>query len=219
MASVSKVKALVYGAIVSLVLSGDHFVDSFQSKSLSTTRKLTSLNEYVPSGFTKESYRKFKDAEKKKAAKQNLGGVGPRGFKSRSMQSFQEAMERGEASHLMPVFNAKDRIRKGELKAEDIPYMQRGGSWDNSDVKGAKKKNWLKSDKDYSGGGFRREQSVSIFGYGEGLDWSGTKAKKGPGEAAVTAGKFKKGYKAPNVKNMKVKKDDDKPKKTFFGMF
>jgi hypothetical protein len=121
MASASKVKALVYGAIISLVLSGDSFVDSFQSKSLSTTRKLTSLNEYVPSGFTKESYRKFKEDEKKKAAKINLGGVGPRGFKSRSMQSFQEAMERGEATHLMPVFNAKEKIKKGELKQEDIP--------------------------------------------------------------------------------------------------
>jgi hypothetical protein len=37
------------------------------------------------------------------------------------MQSFQEAMERGEASHLLPVFDAKERVRKGELKLEDIP--------------------------------------------------------------------------------------------------
>ena len=36
-------------------------------------------------------------------------------------------MERGEAEHLMPVFNAEERIKKGELKREDIPYMQRGG--------------------------------------------------------------------------------------------
>jgi hypothetical protein len=43
------------------------------------------------------------------------------------MQAFQEAMERGEAEHLMPVFNAQERIKKGELKPEDIPYMQRGG--------------------------------------------------------------------------------------------
>jgi hypothetical protein len=43
------------------------------------------------------------------------------------MQAFQEAMERGEAEHLMPVFNAAERIKKGELKPEDIPYMQRGG--------------------------------------------------------------------------------------------
>ena len=47
----------------------------------------------------------------------------------------------------MPEFNAKDRVKKGELKVEDIPYMQRGGNWDNSDVKGAKKATWLPSDK------------------------------------------------------------------------
>jgi len=67
------------------------------------------------------SDKKFKEAEKEKLNKKNLGGVGPRGFKSRSMQSFQEAMERGEAQHLLPVMNAKERIKKGELKPEDIP--------------------------------------------------------------------------------------------------
>jgi hypothetical protein len=29
----------------------------------------------------------------------------------------------------MPVFNAKEKVKKGELKLEDIPYMQRGGAW------------------------------------------------------------------------------------------
>jgi hypothetical protein len=46
-----------------------------------------------------------------------------------SFQSFQEALEKGEASHLMPVFNAKQKIQSGELRPEDIPYMQRGGNW------------------------------------------------------------------------------------------
>ena len=81
----------------------------------------TALYGYVPSGFTAESYKKFKEEEAKKAAKKNLGQLGPRGFQSRSMQSFQEAMERGEASHLLPVFNAKERVKNGELKVEDIP--------------------------------------------------------------------------------------------------
>lgn len=76
---------------------------------------------YVPSGFTPEQYKKFKEEEAKKNAKKNLGGLGPRGFKSRSFQSFQEALERGEAEHLLPVFNAKEKVRKGELKVEDIP--------------------------------------------------------------------------------------------------
>jgi hypothetical protein len=82
----------------------------------------------VPSGLTPEQYKKLKEEEqKKKTAKKNLGGLGPKGFKSRSFQSFQEALERGEATHLLPVLNAKERVKKGELKWEDIPYMQRGG--------------------------------------------------------------------------------------------
>lgn len=77
---------------------------------------------YVPSGLTPEQYKKLKEAEaKKNAKKKNLGGLGPKGFKSRSFQSFQEALERGEAEHLLPVFNAKERVRRGELKEEDIP--------------------------------------------------------------------------------------------------
>ena len=49
----------------------------------------------------------------------------------------------------MPVFNAKEKLARGEIREEDIPYMQRGGSWDNSDIKGAKKMPWQKSDAAY----------------------------------------------------------------------
>lgn len=70
----------------------------------------TALYGYIPSGFTKESYEKFKKEEAaKKKKQQNLGRLGPKGFQSRSFQSFQEALERGEAAHLMPVLNAKER--------------------------------------------------------------------------------------------------------------
>ena len=199
----------------------------------------TCLYAYVPSGFTPEQYKKFKATEAKKdKAKKNLGGVGPRGFKSRSFQSFQEALEKGEADHLLPVFNAKERVKKGELKVEDIPYMQRGGNWDQSDVKGAKKNRWLKSDKEYSSGGFRKEQSVSILGYGEGLDWTGKRGRSRPSESVSAAKpKFGRNYKAPNVNtlnknkktkgaaaavNKKKKTDDDdggKKKKKMFGLF
>ena len=59
--------------------------------------------------------------------------------------------------------------------------MQRGGKWDNTDIKGARnKKRWLASDKDYAAGGFRKEQSVSIFGVGKGLDWTGSQGRTGP---------------------------------------
>jgi len=209
-------KTISYATILMALASGHSSVQAFQtqpSKSACASR----LYGYVPSGFTPEQYKKFKEDEKKKAtAKKNLGGMGPRGFKSRSMQSFQEAMERGEAKHLMPVFNAKERVKRGELKVQDIPYMQRGGNWDQSDVKGAKQKKWLNSDKEYSSGGFRKEQSVSIFGYGEGLDWAGKRARRGPSESVPGAApKFGKNYKAPNVNTMKGK--DEKKKKGWFG--
>lgn len=103
-------------------------VDAFPASTLSTTRQtLTVSYGYVPDGLTAEQYKKIK--EKETAAAKNLGKVGPRGFKSRSFQSFQEALERGEAAHLLPVTNAKERLAKGEIKMQDIPYMQRGGSW------------------------------------------------------------------------------------------
>ncbi|KAL7431688.1 hypothetical protein ACHAXM_003836 [Skeletonema potamos] len=196
---------------------------AFQATSpLSITHQATSattLYEYIPSGFTKQSWAEFKkkEAEKKKA---NLGRVGPKGFQSRSMQSFQEALERGEAEHLLPVFNAKEKVAKGLLKVEDIPYMQRGGAWDNSDVKGAKKKRWLSSDKEYAAGGYLKSQSVSILGEGEGLDWTGKRNKTGPGMSNVKPGKFDKNYKAPNVSAIKGGGDvGEKAKKKMFGLF
>mmetsp|Transcript_9330 Transcript_9330/g.12375 ORF Transcript_9330/g.12375 Transcript_9330/m.12375 type:complete len:214 (+) Transcript_9330:135-776(+) len=199
-------------------------VAAFTSTHLSTSRVdgLTPAFAYVPDGFTPASYKKFKEAEaKKNAKKSNLGSMGPKGFQSRSMQSFQEALERGEAAHLLPVFDAKKRVASGELREEDIPYMQRGGSWDNTDVKGAKKVKWLASDKEYATGGFRKEQSVSIFGYGGGLDWTGKKAPSGPSQNVKSAApKFAKNYKAPKVKDLKAAAATEQPKKKgFFGLF
>eukprot|EP00522_Entomoneis_paludosa_P015672 CAMPEP_0172451240 /NCGR_PEP_ID=MMETSP1065-20121228/9353_1 /TAXON_ID=265537 /ORGANISM="Amphiprora paludosa, Strain CCMP125" /LENGTH=211 /DNA_ID=CAMNT_0013203171 /DNA_START=69 /DNA_END=704 /DNA_ORIENTATION=+ len=209
--------------ITALLISLLGATKAFSVSQLPTSRVgLTQVNQYVPDGFTPESYKKFKAEEaKKNARKQNLGAMGPKGFKSRSFQSFQEALERGEAEHLLPVDFAEERIRKGELKPEDIPYMQRGGSWDNSDVKGAKKKKWLSSDKEYASGGFQKEQSVSIFGYGGGLDWTGKQARTGPSETVKGAApKFAKNYKAPKVQDLKKQAaGETEPKKKFFGLF
>ena len=114
-------------SIICTLLATVFAVDAFTALTLPSTRlSRTVFYGYVPAGLTAEQYKKIKDKDK---AKGNLGKMGPRGFKSRSFQSFQEALERGEAAHLMPVENAKERIAKGELKLEDIPYMQRGGSW------------------------------------------------------------------------------------------
>jgi hypothetical protein len=93
--------------------------------------------------------------------------------------------------------------------------MQRGGSWDNSDVKGAKKVKWLNSDKEYAAGGFRKSQSISILGEGLGLDWTGSRAKSSPNVA--TAPKMKKNYKAPNVATMRGQAEEKPKKKNFFG--
>jgi len=82
---------------------------------------------------------------------------------------------------------------------------------------------WSQSDKAYAGGGYKKEQSVSIFGYGEGLDWTGKRSRRGPAENVVGAApKFGKNYKAPNVykmKGVKAQDEDDKPKKKMFGLF
>lgn len=90
---------------------------------------------------------------------------------------------------------------------------------DNSDVRGAKKAKWLKSDKEYADGGFKKEQSVSIFGYGAGLDWTGTRGPSSPSQNPKAVPK-PKNYKPPNFKDLKGG-DEDKPKKKggFFGMF
>jgi len=66
--------------------------NGFQSYHLSHSKTKTKLFGYIPDGFTAESYKKFKEEEKKKKEQRNLGRMGPRGFKSRSFQSFQEAV-------------------------------------------------------------------------------------------------------------------------------
>jgi hypothetical protein len=126
---------------------------------------------YVPDGFTPEQWKRKKQAEQDAAKSKAYGQFGPRGFKSRSLQSFQMDLEKGKAQHLMPVFNAKEKVKKGEIKTEDIPYMQRGNgaSWDNSDVKGAKKKQWNDKDKIYNANDAQG-----------GIDWTGRNMRKGP---------------------------------------
>ena len=95
-------------------------------------RSSTALGAYVPDGMTAAQWEAVKKKEKAAKAKKNFGVGGARGFKSRSMASWQEAYERGETGHLMPVDPAK--VKRGEIALKDVPYMQRGGSWDNEDL-------------------------------------------------------------------------------------
>merc|ERR1719424_2000379 len=93
--------------------------------------------EYIPDGLTKEQWAKEK--KKLRAPKSGLGKGGTSGmqFRSRSMEEFQKGREAGQLDYNMPVFNAKEKLRKGLIKEEDIPYMQRrGGRPDNKDTRG-----------------------------------------------------------------------------------
>merc|ERR1719183_2441783 len=98
------------------------------------------LHGYVPDGMTAAQYAAVKKKEKA-SMNRNFGQGGVRGFKSRSFASFHAALEKGEAQHLMPVDPSK--VRSGEIKLRDVPYMQRGGSWNNDDLTG--KKGWMKT--------------------------------------------------------------------------
>ena len=85
----------------------------------------TTLFEYIPSGMSKAQWKKLKDAEKAKTAGKNLGKVGVTSFKSRSFMDWQKS----GGKNLFPVDPNKVK------DAKDIPYMQRGGAADDSDLK------------------------------------------------------------------------------------
>lgn len=184
----TKTTYLLVISVLSLLLAattvGASFgVSAFAPASFATTSKTTntyshsfpttlSAGGYVPDGLSAEEYNKIRQQDKKKVGK-DLGKLGPRGFKSRSMQAWQEAYETGRAGHTFAPIEYKKLVQQGKMKKEDVPYMVRGGSWDNSDVKGAKKLAWSKKDKEYANGGYKKEQSVSILGSGPGFDWTG----------------------------------------------
>jgi hypothetical protein len=151
----------------------------------STTR----ASAYVPDGLTAEEYGRIRKAENDRYQGKNLGRLGPRGFKSRSLQSWQMAFEKGHATHYVAPVGYKKMLRNGSLKLEDVPYMVReGGSWDNSDVPGARRVPWTDKDREYSRGGYTKEQSASIFGSGPGLDWTGTRPRDGDGSRRAFPG-------------------------------
>jgi hypothetical protein len=132
---------------------------------------------YIPDGLTKEQYEKIKREEAKKYEGKNLGALGTRGFKSRSVEAWQKAHEKGQASHVFAPIGYREKLKKGLIKKEDVPYMVRGGSWDNSDVPGARRLQWNKNDIEYARGGYKKEQSASLLGSGPGLDWTGSRPR------------------------------------------
>ncbi|KAI2494452.1 hypothetical protein MHU86_20061 [Fragilaria crotonensis] len=82
-----------------------------------STHRLAALNAYVPAGLSAAEYKRIKEADQKKMGN-NLGGLGPRGFKSRSMQSWQEAYERGETGHSIAPFGYREALKKARSKSK-----------------------------------------------------------------------------------------------------
>lgn len=73
-------------------------------------------------------------------------------------------------------------------------FIIKGGSWDNSDIKTAKKRQWTDTDKKYNANPAPQR-----------VDWMGTVERRGPGQ--------KGGAKKPPAN------DEERPTRKLFGMF
>lgn len=69
--------------------------------------------EYIPSGISKEQWKKMKESERKKNNGKNLGATGITTFQSRSFMDWQKA----GGKNLFPVDPRKVKDPK------EIPYM------------------------------------------------------------------------------------------------
>mmetsp|Transcript_3746 Transcript_3746/g.5416 ORF Transcript_3746/g.5416 Transcript_3746/m.5416 type:complete len:151 (-) Transcript_3746:983-1435(-) len=100
---------------------------AFTGTQMNTVQNSATMTmEYIPSGMSKEQWRKMKEAEKNKNKGKNLGKTGITSFKSRSFAEWQKA----GGKNLFPV------DPKSVKDPKDLPYMQRpGGSADDEDLK------------------------------------------------------------------------------------
>uniref|UniRef100_A0A7S4WJ30 Uncharacterized protein n=1 Tax=Ditylum brightwellii TaxID=49249 RepID=A0A7S4WJ30_9STRA len=179
-------------------------VNAFSSTCQSRTSLVVCNAGYVPDGLTPQQWANMKLEEKRNNSSKEYGRLGPKGFTSRSLQSFQEDLDKGKVDHLMPVMNAKFLIEEGVIQPEDVPYMQRGGSWDNSDVKNAEKKEWNSIDKKFK----EKEQQFRL----DSVDWTGKKTRSGPTEPTKAATARAKA-------TASIKGNKEHPKNIFFGWF
>lgn len=124
-----KCSVLAFALTLSSLSSDAAAFSSFTGSQLNGVQNsgATSLTmEYIPSGMSKEQWRKVKEAEKNKTKGKNLGQTGITSFKSRSFAEWQRA----GGKNLFPV------DPKSVKDAKEIPYMQRpGGMPDDSDLK------------------------------------------------------------------------------------
>uniref|UniRef100_A0A7S3JQ05 Uncharacterized protein n=1 Tax=Aureoumbra lagunensis TaxID=44058 RepID=A0A7S3JQ05_9STRA len=158
---------------------------SYQCKDVCGHPNLIRRYAYVPDGLSAEQWKKMKAKEETERKKKNFGKGGARGFESRSMNSFVAALEKGEAKHLMPVNPQK--VKEGKIALKDVPYMQRGGSWDNKDLTG--KRGWMNTGfgmKAFNDGKAQKmkknkyddkynklKPSTNMWGTSVGTDWTG----------------------------------------------
>ena len=99
---------------------------------------------YIPDGLTKDEWNDIKKRDQKKK-KLKFEGTSGMKFKSRSFYDFAKGREDGKLEYNMPMEKASEKLKKGLIKPEDIPYMQRpGGMPDNSDLKKKFKLPWIK---------------------------------------------------------------------------
>ena len=88
---------------------------AFTAPQTTSTRAATQLCAYVPSGMDPAAYAALKKKEAAASKKSDR-----KAYKSRSFNSFVEAMEKGEATHLFAVDPRK--IKSGEVPIEEVPY-------------------------------------------------------------------------------------------------
>ena len=83
---------------------------------------------YVPSGFsTPHEWHEFQRKEAAEQQKKDFAAYGPTTFKSRSLQSFQEDLKAGKVTHLFPEMFAKQKLKRGLIKEEDVPVSCQDG--------------------------------------------------------------------------------------------
>ena len=162
------------------------------------------------------------------------------------MASFIVAKEKGEAQHLFPV--DPEKVRRGEIALKDVPYMQRGGSWDNSDLAG--KKGWMKTGfgmTAYNDGKAEQKRELAsdkkynnikpdIGFFGEALNWGGgakgddlaARAKRNGltndqqmwrDSGALTANEIARMNRSRGGGAPKIGVNNEQKEKKFFGLF
>lgn len=118
---------------ITLILSAPLTVAAFSGSSSSFTgssmnvqvkNSATMTMEYIPSGMSKAQWQKVKEKEKNKNKGKDLSKNGITSFKSRSFDDWQKS----GGKNLFPVNPNSVKSKK------DIPYMQRGGASDDSDL-------------------------------------------------------------------------------------